>query len=181
MGDAVLLVNRSHPVAGIPLGNGSQVNPGALVQRDSSPLLQVDMLRPHAGQQQRQFSVLRHPVGVLRKAPGRGHRRQGDVKGPVCGSAEIQGPGNQVAEFLPHIHRRPPRRAVQPGHCAVLPGAGERLIQAVDLVFRRRKRRLRLPAAGPQAHHRVHGKDLYALHLLRRSAAAGGQAPRQQQ
>ena len=47
--------------------------------------------------------------------------------------------------------------------------------------LRRRKRRLRLPAAGPQAHHRVHGEDLYALHLLRRSAAAGGQAPRQQQ
>ena len=40
---------------------------------------------------------------------------------------------------------------------------------------------LRLRPKGGDLHHRVHGEDLYALHLLRRSAAAGGQAPRQQQ
>lgn len=37
VGDAVLLVNRSHPVAGIPLGNGSQVNPGALSSETAVP------------------------------------------------------------------------------------------------------------------------------------------------
>ena len=98
-------------------------------------------------------------VGLSSKAPGGNHRGHGGVKGPAGGLRRRPGPLQQGVDLRadgPLL----PGGSVQGGDLAILPGAGEQVLQLPDPALHGGQYFLSAPAVYGKIHHGVHGVDL---------------------
>ena len=179
--DVIFLQNFRDAVRGVSLGNAAQVDLGAGRQRRRIPR-QSHVLRPYQGQQPIQLLPGRHPVLLLRKAPGGDHRGNGDIKGAVRCQRVFFRRRQQAADFLSHGNSQA-AGAVELGDHAFTVRPGQQALQPPHLILRQVIGVGALFPIGRKDHHRVHGNDLDTFPCLvgaDRLPAAAGQSGRHQ-